>query len=350
MQDKNKPGTVYLISSGGILKQVFSPLLSSEMVPYLNLLTAEEFSHQVSIRPPEEPDTPGIIFLDIPDEDLLGKIRAKIQEIPAYKSIPIINIQVSSEVPDLRLIEKIRKISEHGFKFKTKVTASIDRKEMFYVPAGVYKRRRGISPSFSERSNAPRTESFTYAFYMDRFPVTNREYSVFIQAGGHSAPVTTWRNGSFPSSEGDHPVSGIRWEDVLAYAKWAGKCIPTPNQWEKAAFGEVGQNFPWGEKFDASLCNILESGVGGTTAVGAYSPGGDSPYGISDLIGNVWEWVYDWTASTETRMLMGGAYDTPGKYLVGPHYARVHANPDLAGANFGFRLCSTLEVQHLEDI
>jgi formylglycine-generating enzyme required for sulfatase activity len=350
MQDLTKPGIVYLISSGGILNQVFSPLLTGEMLPYINLIDAEEFSRQIKDHIPDRNSAPQIIFLDISDEGLSRQTRQKIEQSPALQSVPIIDVQVSSQIADQRLIAKIHKISKHGFKFKTKITASFDRKEMFYIPAGVYKRRRGISPSFSKRTNAPRTESFAHAFYIDRYPVTNQEYSIFLQAIGHPAPALNWEEENLSSGKSNHPVTGMRWKDVLAYAKWSGKQIPTPDQWEKAAFGEKGQNFPWGDEFNSSLCNISESGVGGTTPVDLYSPGGDSPYGISDMFGNIWEWVYDWTSSAETRMLMGGAYDTPLKYLLPPHYARIHANPGLAGANFGFRLCSALKVQHLEDI
>ena len=119
--------------------------------------------------------------------------------------------------------------------------------------------------------------------------------------------------------------------DVIAYAKWSGKRFPTPNEWEKAAFGEDGLMFPWGDEYSPKLCNILESNIGATTPVGSHSPAGDSPYGICDLFGNVWEWVYDWTASPQNRMLMGGAWDTPLEYLLPPYYARVRANPGLAG-------------------
>jgi formylglycine-generating enzyme required for sulfatase activity len=349
MQNNNKPGAVLLISSGGILRQIFLPILSSDLVPYLNLIDAQEFSRQINSQPPDENEAPQIIFLDISNKDLSKKIRAEIQETAVYKSIPLIDIQVSSDISDQRLIDKILKIAEQGIKFRGSVSAPVDSKEMVYIPAGVYNRRRGISPSFSEVERDSRSGSFTHAFYMDRYPVTNQEFYEFAQAKKHPAPAESWKDGSYPPDKSDHPVTGVRWDDVLAYADWADKHIPTPDQWEKATFGERGQNFPWGDDFVLDLCNVSESEIGGTTPVGFYSPEGDSPYGISDLFGNVWEWVYEWTTSAETRMLMGGAFDTPRRYLLPPYYARVHANPGLAGANFGFRLCSLLKVQHLED-
>ncbi len=347
MQEINSPGPVYLISSGGILSQIISPILSSDLVPYLKLVDAREYLQQDSAQPVDQGGQPQIIFLDIRDPSLSEKVKAKIQDTRAYKSVPLVDVQVTSPTADQQLIEKIHRISEGGFKFKARIRASVDRKEMVFIPAGGYSRRRGISPSFSDDQKGARTEYFTHAFYMDRFPVTNQEYREFTLACGHPPPGA-WQGGNYPPAVSDHPVSGIRWEDVLAYADWAGKQIPTPDQWEKAAFGEEGQNFPWGDNFDPGLCNVSESEVGTTTPVGNYSPQGDSPYGISDLFGNVWEWVYDWTSSAESRMLMGGAYDTPHRYLLSPFYARVHANPGLAGANFGFRLCSALKIHHLE--
>jgi len=349
MQELNNPGAVYLISSGGILSQIFSPVLSSELVPYLKLVDAQEYLRQDSSQPLDQGRDPQIILLDIRDPSLSERVKTKIQGTGVYKSIPLVDLQAASATADQQLIEKIHRISEQGFKFRARITASSDRKEMVFIPAGGYSRRRGISPSFSDDQKGARAEFFTQAFYMDRFPVTNREYRDFTLACGHPAPGA-WRGGKYSSGKGDHPATGIRWEDVLAYAGWSGKQTPTPDQWEKAAFGEQGHNFPWGENFDAGLCNVFESEVGSTTPVGHYSPQGDSPYGISDLFGNVWEWVYDWTSSAETRMLLGGAYDTPCRYLLAPFYARVHANPGLSGANFGFRLCSELKIQDLEDI
>ncbi len=127
-------------------------------------------------------------------------------------------------------------------------------------------------------------------FYIDRFPVTNAEYKKFVEATGAPEP-THWRRGTWPEGKADHPVVNVTWEQAAAYAEWAGKRLPTEEEWEKAARGTDGREWPWGSTFDPSRCNTNESGIWDTTPVGKYSPAGDSPYGAADMAGNVWEWI-----------------------------------------------------------
>lgn len=134
------------------------------------------------------------------------------------------------------------------------------------------------------------------AFEIGQSPVTNSEYYHFTADSGFRLP-RTWNGFTFPEEMGNHPVTGISKLDALAYIKWLnGKTgqvyrLPTEAEWEFAARGKDGRIFPWGNTFDPWRCNTSENAKKATTPVGSYSPGGDSPFGMVDMVGNVWEWT-----------------------------------------------------------
>ena len=143
-------------------------------------------------------------------------------------------------------------------------------------------------------------------FWIDQTPVTNKHYVRFVEETNHQWP-SHW-NGKKPDDNIiAHPVTNVSWYDAQAYAKWAGKRLPTEVEWEKAARGLDGRKYPWGDEPPKNEhCNFGKN-IDGTTPVGHYSPQGDSPYGCMDMSGNVWEWVagdYD----TSTKVLRGGSW------------------------------------------
>lgn len=134
----------------------------------------------------------------------------------------------------------------------------------------------------------------TYA--ISRAPVTNVEYQEFILDTNHRVP-RHWVGFSYPEETGNHPVAEVSLEDAVAYCQWLSEKtgntfrLPTEAEWERAARGDDGRMYPWGEKFDLWRCNTKESGKSQTTPIHNYSPSGNSPWGVTDMSGNVMEWT-----------------------------------------------------------
>jgi len=201
-------------------------------------------------------------------------------------------------------------------------SAALDRwtpQGMVLIPAGPF-----IMGSIERDNERPVHQVWLDAFWMARYPVTNAEYAEFIAAGGYKSREYwteagwKWREGETEPREWDehkskrgHPVRHLTWYESVAYARWRGAMLPSEAQWEKAARGGLQipnpqspisstrlvdnpnpeRRYPWGNDFDKNKCNTDESGIRDTTPVGRYSPQGDSPYGVADMAGNVWEWT-----------------------------------------------------------
>ncbi|MDA1090254.1 MAG: SUMF1/EgtB/PvdO family nonheme iron enzyme [Proteobacteria bacterium] len=191
--------------------------------------------------------------------------------------------------------------------------------------------------------------------------ITNAQYRAFIQETGHPAPdvdeVTwtsyglvhpyeltrrhAWINGSPPDGRLEHPVVMVSHEDAQAYAEWVsiktGKIwrLPSETEWEKAARGTTGSRFPWGNTFDPQRLNSHDLGPFDTVPVGRV-PGGESPLGLVDPAGQVFEWTS--TEAGKGRFFVkGGSWDDKGCGICRP--AARHSRPkDLKHILIGFRL------------
>jgi len=134
------------------------------------------------------------------------------------------------------------------------------------------------------------------AFNIAAHPVTNEEYHKFVYNSGYRVPKS-WSGFQYLDDTADHPVTGISKTDAEAFCKWVSDQmgevyrLPSEAEWERAARGMDGRIYPWGDEFDPWRCNTAESSKRGTTPVGVYSPGGNSPVGAMDMVGNVWEWT-----------------------------------------------------------
>lgn len=176
-------------------------------------------------------------------------------------------------------------------------------------------------------------------YWISKTPVTNAHYVRFVGATGHEPPEH-WKGQGPPAAIADHPVIFVSWRDAMAYGEWAGMRLPTEQEWEKAARGTDGREYPWGDTWQAGLCNTNDDGIWSPTPVGKYSPGGDSPYGCIDMAGNVLEWTNSWRDDKKTyAMLRGGSWSKgPEGYRVA--YRDHSEQKDFFDDDIGFRLVS----------
>lgn len=156
------------------------------------------------------------------------------------------------------------------------------------------------------------------AFFIDRYPVTNRQFKQFMDAT-HYHPADNhnflkdWKNGTYPAGWEQKPVTWVSIEDARAYAAWAGKRLPHEWEWQYAAQGTDGRLYPWGTTADSSRIPPADTGrvLRGPANVNAYINGA-SPFGVIDLTGNVWQWTDEYTDThTRSAVLKGGSYYHP---------------------------------------
>ncbi|MCC7202836.1 MAG: SUMF1/EgtB/PvdO family nonheme iron enzyme [Nitrospirae bacterium] len=243
------------------------------------------------------------------------------------------------------------------------VTASsagqtVTEEQMAHVPAGEFimgsTEKDGLVGQSVGVDEIPQRSVYLKAFYIDRYEVTNRQYKAFIDATGHSAPddkhpgASSWKGNTPPEGTEDIPVSNITWYDADAYCRWAGKRLPAEEEWEKAARGTDGRQWPWGSDLRGHTCNTRYAGPGQILPPGSVSDD-VSPYGVYDMCGNVSEWTSSWylpyPGSTLKRDSFGETYKvTRGGSLVMPAmpYSRAayRANtfkPDYRHRGIGFR-------------
>lgn len=266
-----------------------------------------------------------------------------------------------------------------------------DGSEMIYIPQGVFIMGSEAIHSFDVEQ--PEHEVYLDSFFMDKYPITWKQYIHFCNETKYPKPVSPkW--GILET----HPVVNITWYDVLKYCEWAERSIPTEAQWEKAARGGIWldgdvkrsvknprprRKYPWGEEAPNSKniwrCNYnaeptygKNQGAKQTSPIGFFEHG-MSPYNIADLSGNVWEWTRDWFSSkyyrqspysnpvgpstpeiiasgnkSETSEDAGGKVLRGGSWYIGTRFIRVTTrrkrNPEACGSSCGMR--TILELTH----
>lgn len=205
------------------------------------------------------------------------------------------------------------------------------------------------------------------AYRIDHTPVANAAYQRFAMQTGHRVPFVTeslwqsyglihdyttvrkflWRDRQPPPGRDQHPVVLVRHADAVAYCTWRGQHegrqlrLPTEEEWEKAARGMDGRYFPWGNTFDANRLNSYDKGPFDTVPVGQYARG-QSPYGVLDMAGQVFEWTSTRSQPTPPKYVVkGGSWDDlPGV----TRSAARHGRPvELKHILVGFRCASSVQ-------
>ncbi len=285
-------------------------------------------------------------------------------------------------------------------------TGAASRSEMVLVPAGPFVRGSNrvddsgkqeeyglVKPLFLDEH--PRATVTLPAFFMDTYEVSNQMYKQFTREAGQEEPMEWSQNGynllperlkstdletlrwisaeyfkfdfdassmrksrilrhmaRWQATQDKLPVIGVSWYQADAYCRWAGKRLPAEAEWEKAARGVQGLEYPWGDDWDAALANIgddveWEEGI---APVGSY-PQNKSPFGLYDMAGNVWEWVADWYQPYpgsdyqsdnfgETNKVLRGGGGGVGHYSLSFFFrgaVRGYAFPDTQSSDVGFR-------------
>ncbi|PIQ29143.1 hypothetical protein COW36_17875 [bacterium (Candidatus Blackallbacteria) CG17_big_fil_post_rev_8_21_14_2_50_48_46] len=164
------------------------------------------------------------------------------------------------------------------------------------IPAGPF--LRGDQLNEGQDDERPARTIYIDSFSIMEHEVTQSQYMRYLLATGHKPPLhcdygkPVWD----PEKKANYPVICVNWQEAHDYCAWAGLRLPTEAEWEKAARGPQGLRFAWGNEApncDKTTFSGCKGSLGGLHAVGE-KPLGNSPYGLRDMTGNVWEWVSDW--------------------------------------------------------
>jgi formylglycine-generating enzyme required for sulfatase activity len=231
---------------------------------------------------------------------------------------------------------------------------------MVYIPSGTF----FVGGAECGEDALPQHQCSSEGFYIDRTPVTNGQFTRFIEESGYEteaeegkgAPIWTdgqwrvlegisWRNPlaqNLPEEFDQHPVTQVTLRDVNAYAEWLGRRLPTEEEWEYAARGgQKDARFPWGNTISRTQANYASDG---TSSVMQHQANG---YGLYDMAGNVWEWTASWYLpypgnerenphfGEKYRVVRGGAWLYDGSHCMSSY--RNANQPENAYPTLGFR-------------
>jgi len=237
------------------------------------------------------------------------------EQFGSYEGKFVIQLFKENELIDERIIFIEPGTARLISKITTTEKATIPPDGMVEIPPGDFKMRVDSDSDFIPYPKYDSSQIIQIdKFYMDKYPVTNNIFYDFIESTGYQPDDKTnflkhWEDGKFPKGAKNHPVVYVSYEDAIAYANWAGKRLPTEIEWQYAAQGTDGRLYPWGNELDTTKYNTGQEGISSVTEYFA----GVSQYGITDMVGNVWQLtndIYD-NGSYYFIIMRGGSYYNP---------------------------------------
>jgi iron(II)-dependent oxidoreductase len=241
------------------------------------------------------------------------------EAIPEGSKKLVVQLFANGQLLDERVLPLIHNLPRLITRIERTVPADVAPPGMVEIPAGKFRFYTKRDPKALEAFIPFPDLSDTVAvpvkrFFMDTYPVTNEDFATFIEATGYDPSndanfLKHWTGGKIPAGQERMPVIWVNRDDALAYARWGGKRLPSEIEWQYAAQGSDMRTFPWGAEMDSTKCNY---NLNVPTTVNAF-PDGASPFGVKDLIGNVWQLtndVYD-NGCYYYEIIRGGSYYHP---------------------------------------
>lgn len=228
------------------------------------------------------------------------------------------------------------------------------------VPAGEFYRGSNIEDAGVHLNETPQSLQTLPLFFMSKHPITNSAYAAFVADTGYPPPPH-WKDGHSEEPIATHPVVNVSHADAKAYCAWLSKKLnhpfrlPTEAEWEKAARGSVdGRFYSWGDAFSAYRCNTEENGRLQTTSVTEYEAEQGNPFGIADMLGNVWEWTASWFEKYEGTQSVSLNYGRSHRVVRGGSFrnddsscrvaSRGRYLPETKRPYVGFRIASDVQL------
>lgn len=234
---------------------------------------------------------------------------------------------------------------------------------MVYVPEGWFlmgsTEKDGRVGQAVGVNELPQHKVYVKGFYIDRYEVTTGEFRGFVKETNRTPPAI-WTKPEwirmYPAPVDNHAMNAVMWFDADDYCRWVGERLPTEEEWEKAARGIDGRQWPWGNELNTLeklYANTQEAGIGWTMPVGSYSDG-VSPYGAYDMAGNVMEWTSTWYEpypgsdlkhdkfGKRYKVLKGGAWENNAVPIARSAYRHV-VDPKWDHPGHGFRCAKDMK-------